>query len=151
MYWEAENIINDVSIKPKDLIQWFENMPIYIEGDDFIAVHGALNPTHKKFYKTSTEEMIFGRYFDSKLQTVFSSVKNKKEDHICPWYEAYPEQNLQGKKVIFGHWAKKEPLIHKSFRGLDTGCCYGGKLTCLTLPDDKIIQVKSKQTKMFDY
>jgi predicted phosphodiesterase len=151
MYNEAKKILKKLELSQEELITWFQSMPFYIEGQDFIAVHGALNPSEKKFYKTSPEEMLFGRYYDSKSKSVLSRAKNKKEPHISPWYKAYPESFSQNKTIIFGHWANPEAIIYKRFRGLDTGCCYGGHLSCYILPDDEIVQVKSKQDKMYNY
>jgi serine/threonine protein phosphatase 1 len=51
------------------------------------------------------------------------------------------EQFNYGKKVIFGHTPFKEPFIQKNKVGIDTGAVYGGKLTCLILPEYTFISV----------
>ena len=40
-----------------------------------------------------------------------------------------------GKPVIFGHTPLGEPLVESNKIGIDTGAVYGGKLTCVQLPD----------------
>ncbi|MCM8536166.1 MAG: metallophosphoesterase [Lentisphaeraceae bacterium] len=150
-YDEAEKIISHSSYSKAEILQWFESLPYYIEGHDFIAVHGCLNPAEKKFYKTNPKKMMFGRYYDLNSQTISSKTKDDKNSDCVPWYKAYPRENLKGKFIVFGHWAKKESICYKNFRGLDTGCCYGGKLSALILPEDKIVQISSKQKKQFDY
>jgi len=44
-----------------------------------------------------------------------------------------------GKRVIFGHTPFDSPLIEKNKIGIDTGAVYGGRLTCLILPDVEFI------------
>jgi serine/threonine protein phosphatase 1 len=41
-----------------------------------------------------------------------------------------------GKRIIFGHTPCRKPLIQPDKIGIDTGATYGGKLTCLCLPDE---------------
>ncbi len=40
-----------------------------------------------------------------------------------------------GRRIIFGHTPFNSPLIQKNKVGIDTGAVYGGRLTCLVLPD----------------
>ena len=46
-----------------------------------------------------------------------------------------------GKTVVFGHTHSKEPLVGRNKIGIDTGAVYGGKLTCVELPDLRFYQV----------
>lgn len=45
------------------------------------------------------------------------------------------------KPVVFGHTPLREVLLQPDRIGIDTGCVYGGKLTCLKLPCCEIVQV----------
>lgn len=45
------------------------------------------------------------------------------------------------KPVVFGHTPLRQVLLTPDRIGIDTGCVYGGKLTCLKLPSREIIQV----------
>ena len=45
-----------------------------------------------------------------------------------------------GKTVIFGHTGFSWPLIEENKIGIDTGAVYGGRLTCIELPEKKISQ-----------
>jgi serine/threonine protein phosphatase 1 len=40
-----------------------------------------------------------------------------------------------GKQVVFGHTPLQEPLVQPNKIGIDTGAVYGGKLTCVRLPE----------------
>ncbi len=50
-----------------------------------------------------------------------------------------------GKTIIHGHTVYPKPLVTSARIGIDTGAVYGGKLTCLILPDLEFISVKSKK------
>ncbi len=45
------------------------------------------------------------------------------------------------KPIVFGHTPLRQVLLDTDRIGIDTGCVYGGKLTCVKLPDREIIQV----------
>ena len=62
------------------------------------------------------------------------------DDLLWIRYEFIENENDFGKKVVFGHTPLTSPLIDKNKIGIDTGAVYGGKLTCLELPEIKIYQ-----------
>lgn len=45
-----------------------------------------------------------------------------------------------GKTVVFGHTPSQEPLMTEKRIGLDTGCVYGGRLTCCDVTTGQIWQ-----------
>jgi serine/threonine protein phosphatase 1 len=45
------------------------------------------------------------------------------------------------KPIVFGHTPLRQVLMEPDRIGIDTGCVYGGKLTCVRLPDREVIQV----------
>jgi serine/threonine protein phosphatase 1 len=45
------------------------------------------------------------------------------------------------KPVVFGHTPLRQALLQPDRIGVDTGCVYGGKLTCVKLPSREVIQV----------
>lgn len=46
-----------------------------------------------------------------------------------------------GKTVVYGHTPHTEPLITETRLGLDTGCVYGGRLTCCDVRSRRVWQV----------
>lgn len=56
-------------------------------------------------------------------------------DGFSPWYQL-PARDLQGYRVLFGHWAALMGNTgSEQFIGLDTGCVWGGFLTAYRLDD----------------
>ncbi|MCM8525299.1 MAG: metallophosphoesterase [Lentisphaeraceae bacterium] len=149
-YPEAEKILLKSGLSKEELIKWLESFPFYIEADDFIAVHAGFNPDRKNFFNTSSFNMMTARYFDIKNLKMISSTKNRSSK-LRPWYHEYPPEKLNNKITVFGHWAQPLPRVYKNFRCIDTGCCYGGNLSCIILPEDKIVKVPSYQKKKFNY
>lgn len=149
-YPDAERILEKCNIDIDELISWMESFPFYIEEEEFLAVHAGLNPEKKNFSNTSNADMMTARFFDSKSLSMLSSSKNPSPN-IKPWYHVYPPEKIDNKITVFGHWAQPLPRVYKNFRCIDTGCCYGGHLSCLIMPEDKIVQVPSKQKKKFNY
>ncbi len=113
-------------------ILFMESFPTFIELPEAILVHGYFEPNIA--LNQQQEHIIIGTlkgdlYLKRKFQR--------------PWYELYNEN----KPIIVGHHDYKgdgKPLIFKNqVFCIDTGCCRGRALTCITLPDFNIFSVKS--------
>jgi serine/threonine protein phosphatase 1 len=150
MYNEGEQILKKSGVSRKKLTRWMESFPYYIKDKGFIAVHACFDPSKEKYSETDPHDMITGRFYDSKTKKISSTSRPTSSKHMNPWYTVYPEKSKQ-RIVVFGHWAHPQPRFHKNFRCIDTGCCYGGDLSCLIVPEDKLVTVKSQQHKKFDY
>tara|TARA_R110000868_G_scaffold104087_8_gene286307 strand:+ start:10431 stop:11048 length:618 start_codon:yes stop_codon:yes gene_type:complete len=114
---------------PRQLIDWMKTWPTYIETDDFLVVHGGIIPgVHPGDSEIRTLTRI--RTWDESTQS-----HGSKDDP--PWFDFY-----EGKKlVVFGHWAAQGLVWRENAIGLDTGCAYGRKLSCLVLPGKELVQV----------
>jgi len=101
---------------PARHLRFFESLRFYYETDDYVFVHAGLRPG-VPLVAQSTQDLLW-------LRQEFV-----ESDHDF------------GKRVIFGHTPKKEPLITPYKIGIDTGAVYGGKLSCLELPELKFYSV----------
>jgi serine/threonine protein phosphatase 1 len=99
-------------------MEFFTTLQSWFMTEDYIFVHAGLRPGIP-VEKQDPDDLIWIRH-----------------DFINSHYNF-------GKIVIFGHTPLSftAPLINKNKIGLDTGAVYGGKLSCVELPEMKIYQV----------
>jgi serine/threonine protein phosphatase 1 len=112
------------------LMEFVRNLPNYIELDEAILVHGALEPdiALENQHENILVSSISGERFLNKLGR--------------PWYELIKVN----KPVIFGHKVYDEPLVFQDkVYGIDTGCCLGKSLTAITLPGFRTYSVKARK------
>lgn len=65
--------------------------------------------------------------------------------NFVPWYEV-PNRKLVEADIVFGHWAALQGYSpDPSIYAIDTGCLWGGRLTCLRLQDRKRFSVLGNQ------
>ena len=70
-------------------------------------------------------------------------MKHFLSGHQCIWASGLRDQ-------VFGHDAKRKLQLHPHATGLDTGCCYGGALTALHVPncrwaDRRLVSVPARR------
>jgi len=123
MDWEMRRQLGD---SYNAAMEYIRSWPLYIDLGDFLVVHAGLDP----------------RIHDVRLQSPHDLMTIRiPEGMNTPWYESYHQEKL----VIFGHWARNEPMIRPNVIGLDTGCVYGGRLTALILPERRIVSVAASR------
>ncbi len=108
-YFEDEHG-NYIVHVPKRHLTFFEELPHYIETQDYIFVHAGLRP---------------GIPLES--QDPMDLLWIRHEFIFSPYHF--------GRKIIFGHTPFYEPFVMDNKIGIDTGAGYGKKLTCLQLPE----------------
>jgi len=101
---------------PADHLRFFKSLLPYYETDQFIFVHAGLIPGIPL-----VEQSLYD------LQWVRQTFIDSDYDF--------------GKRVVFGHTHFSAPLITANKIGIDTGAVYGGRLTCVELPNLKFYQV----------
>ncbi len=119
-----ENYKKDSSLLDKHL-KWIEELPLYLEKKGYFVTHGFGLP----YYKRRDEKY---------LHSLFS---NRIDDatHMKDW-EDFKEYKVIN---IFGHCNFREVLRGKNYICIDTGCCYGEKLTALNLKTLEIVEQKT--------
>ncbi len=110
---------------PEDHKAFFNNLKLYHETDNFIAVHAGMRPG-----------------IPVELQSSYDMTWIRDEFYV--------KQYRWPKLVVFGHTTTINitglPIyeiyddVNKNIIGIDTGAGYGGPLTCLRLPDKQIFQ-----------
>lgn len=148
-------------------IHWLAQLPYTIqipgellgEDEDTIIVHAGLIPNSKledqeKTTMTTIRDLL-PRCNESGEFTHFEyhSSKGGKEavvldsnskiscNEAVTWASAWKGPQ----RVIFGHDARRKLQRHDWAIGLDTGAVYGGKLTGIILPEQKLVSVQSKE------
>ena len=71
----------------------------------------------------------------------------RSEDLLWIREEFLDQPHDLGATVIFGHTPHRRVVDGQPYRiGIDTGCVYGGALTCLALPEGRVYQVRLGDT-----
>ncbi len=100
---------------PKDheeLIRGF--LPIF-ESDNLVVAHHPVDPSQ--------------------------NVLTYKEDLHIPSYSEYRSSIDQGKYIVYGHFPQRQVTCRGRSIYLDTGCGYGGGLSCLFWPERNVLTV----------
>jgi serine/threonine protein phosphatase 1 len=118
----------------REAIAFMETLPIFFEFPEALVVHGFFEPDIP--LEEQREVVLVGTMSgDGYLQKRYPR----------PWYELYTGD----KPIIVGHLdylRNRQPLIYQDrVFGIDTGCCHGGALTGLLLPDFRIVSVPSRK------
>ncbi|MBX7057386.1 MAG: serine/threonine protein phosphatase [Leptospirales bacterium] len=110
---------------------FLQELELYVEGEDWIAVHaGVRNNGSTAMNEQLPEDLLWIR-----------------ED----WIRS--ESRWRGKKIYYGHTPARyvlglaqacEPIRGRRSVGLDTGCVYGGALSAMHLPDERLLQARSR-------
>jgi hypothetical protein len=145
---KKKNYYSKLSIEDIDFIK---NMKQYIKIDNTIAVHAGLKPGIALTDQLESD-LFYLRY--TNLQNNFSRLKstkkyNKEKMGFYFWTHFWngPESVVYGHNVHSLDTPNIEKISSDVFcYGLDTGCCYGGKLTALILETKQVVQVQSKKT-----
>jgi len=107
---------NGADLIPPAHLDFFANLRLYHETDDYIFVHGGLKP---------------GISLDQQDEWDMLWIR---DEFIASKFDF-------GKRIIFGHTPFREPLVLNNKIGIDTGAVYGNKLTCVELPALRFISV----------
>ena len=113
----------------EDVITWMKALPLYIEEDDFICIHGGLQPgvpLEKQNPRVAT-----------RIRTWGGDEDELNDPDNPPWHELYKG----AKTVIYGHWAMQGYHKTKNTICLDSGCVWGGSLTGLIWPERKAVHI----------
>ena len=107
---------------PQEHLDFFYGLAPFRQTDDFLFVHAGIRPG-VPFEEQRTEDMLWIRR------------------------EFYQHPGRFSPTIVFGHTPLRDVYNQDDRIGIDTGCVFGGKLTCLVLPGRDIIQVNGIKTQ----
>ncbi|MEN8258468.1 MAG: metallophosphoesterase family protein [Thermodesulfobacteriota bacterium] len=108
-----------VKALPKNHRQFLDQLLPYWEDENFIYVHAGLEPGIH--LSQQSQQWLYWADKQTFLSSTFQLPK----------------------RIIFGHFAQEKPLFMIDKIGIDCGAVYGGMLTCLVLPEMRLLQVTS--------
>lgn len=123
-------------------LEWIRQWPNARSGPGWVAVHAGVHP-RLSVEDTPPGYLAYVRYCTPEGDRPTEADGNVDEPPpgYAPWYTRYRGEAI----VIYGHWARQGLHIEGRVRGLDSGCVYGGQLTGLWWPEDRLVQVASRQ------
>jgi len=109
----------DVAVRmPADHVEFMRALETSFRWDGYLVVHAGIRPG-VPWEAQRTEDLLWIRE------------------------EFLDQPHDLGATVVFGHTPHRRVVDGQPYRiGIDTGCVYGGALTCLSLPDGQVYQVR---------
>lgn len=157
-WWKSSNSRADVydrhdfynQLTDEDINYIFQ-MPTYIKlENNIVIIHAGVKPGIA-ISDQEKNDLMYLRYADSKQQFI-SLKKISKIGKEAAGAHFWTEFWRGPESIIYGHnvHSMTDPLIEEVSPGvicygLDTGCCFGGRLTAMILETKEIIQVQAKQ------
>ena len=138
---EVAKYYNDVlqkSLLSKDAKKWLKSM-MSKESGYFLS--NASKMEIERYFLRSFTRMRYC-YKDGNLDfKQKGSPKDIKNPKLYPWFDC-PSRIKKELKIVFGHWSTLGFLNREDILAIDTGCVWNGKLTAVSLPDEKVVSVK---------
>jgi|SRR5579885_1815596 len=130
-------------------INYIMNMPTYIKLDGVLIVHAGLKPGIP-ISAQSKDDLMYLRYTDESRKFISLKKINKLGSKEAAGAHFWTEFWTGPESVVYGHnvHSQTDPLIEEVAPGifcygLDTGCCFGGRLTALILETKEIVQIQA--------
>jgi serine/threonine protein phosphatase 1 len=139
--WNEHHLETDLTLSDED-VSWMENLPYYheltVDDKKWVLCHAGLLPWRQL---EDTKKSVFShlRYVDKNGKATRIEQNRDAVHWASVWNGPY--------NVIYGHHVGSEEYPVISTRngyttiGLDTGACFGGKLSMLIMPTMEIVQV----------
>lgn len=134
----------------EDDLSFINNLPTSIKLEDAIVVHAGLRE-NVSLENQTIDDLTHMRFIDSKkrmisLRKIAKFGKENLDAHFWTEFGSF------GTNVIYGHHVHSyEDIKINSYAdgtacyGIDTGCCFGGRLTALVWETKEVIQVQANK------
>jgi len=110
---------------------FIEGLPLYYEGDDFIAVHAGVNVAIHRLEDQAADDLLY--------------IRMNWINHEAAWPGKHVVYGHTPARYLFGRERQHEIIRGKNSTGIDTGCVYGGSLTALNPATREVIQVAARR------
>ena len=138
-----------------ELFEWLAAKPLIRDLGDVLLVHAGLHPRWRDPTDRLADKDPYERDDDTDFATRVrycdpKGARPERDDPVPrrpfrPWYEHSAAWNRKGRTIVFGHWAQRGLVRKRGFRGLDTGCVWGGKLTAWVAEEDRLVHVRAEK------
>lgn len=118
----------------EEWITWIGSWPFHLDQGDILLVHAGLQPGIEDPADMPPRILTQIRTWDGKGEDL-----NREGDPA--WFDCVS----LSRTVVFGHWAKRGLIDRPGFKGLDTGCVYGGRLTGWCPEEGRFLQVDAER------
>lgn len=143
--FSPERLAQHGRLSAEDLA-WIASLPIVLRLDaGWAVVHGGLSP-RRRLDDQIRHEVLRLRLVGED-GTIAARPRGEISPALAPWATRWPGPE----SVIYGHdvHGLDEPRVDEPAPGvrcvgLDTGCCYGGRLSALVLPTEEIVSVEAR-------
>jgi serine/threonine protein phosphatase 1 len=112
-------------------------------------VGARLPPAHVEFMAATELRLAWGDYrvVHAGIRPGLSWDAQRSEDLLWIREEFLDHPHELGATVVFGHTPHRRVVVGLPYKlGIDTGCVYGGALTCVALPEGRVYQVRLGDT-----
>jgi hypothetical protein len=124
--------------------------------DDVVLVHGGFSPIWEDPIATLQSESavhpgsaasfaVSVRTCDSRGETPAKGTP-RDAPPFQPWHSFFDRTRVLERTVVFGHWAAQGLFVPEGYRGLDSGCVWGGALSAWIAEEDRIVQVPAARS-----
>lgn len=133
-----------------DDIEYIHKMPLYLRlSDNFVAVHGGFKP-NIPYDRQKRDDCCYRRFVSNNGEEslTISRIKREGIKDFCFWTKFWtgPDNLIYGHQVHSLETPKIEEVAPNiKCYGIDTGCCFGGRLTAFILETQEIIQIQARQ------
>ena len=133
-----------------DLLAWLRKRPFIKTWPGIILVHAGLSPAWTDPVKElagldpevrhpNIDVATRLRWCDEQGRMPKPETDPPMSAGYRPWHEHMTGRFKE--TIVFGHWARPGLVRREGFRGLDTGCVWGGRLTAWIAEDDTFASV----------
>ena len=133
-----------------ELLAWLREKPFIKAWPGLLLVHAGLSPAWKDpvaelsgldpaVRHPNIDIVTRIRWCNEKGEMPVPEADPPRVPGYRPWHEILAGRFEE--TIVFGHWARPGLVKRPGFRGLDSGCVWGGRLTAWISGDDSFVSV----------